>query len=82
MDIKEYFELTQTDKMELAYRCKISMASVNYYIRGRRPCKEIAQRIEDFTEGKVTVAELRKKRIRKESCPKKIISYQWQVQPK
>ena len=67
---------------EFAYRCKISVASVHYYIKGRRPCVEIAQRIEDFTDGRVTVAELRKKRIRKESCPKKTLSSQWQVQPK
>jgi len=82
MDLKEYFELPETDKMELAYRCKISIASVNYYIKGRRPCVDIAQRIEDFTKGKVTVEDLRKKRNGKKICQKKIFSCQWQVQPK
>ena len=66
MNLKEYFKLPNTEKIEMAYRCKIPLSSINFYIHGRKPCEEIAKRIELFTKGLVKVEDLRRKTKKEE----------------
>lgn len=69
MKLNEYLSKYRINPVEFAVRCKVSPASVYLYLKGRKPHQKIAERIEQESDGLVTVSELRgkDKRIKKGS---------------
>ncbi len=58
MNLKEYFEKQRIDPVLFAVQCGVSVTSIYRYMRGGRPHRKTAYRIERMTGGKVTVENL------------------------
>jgi len=59
MKLKEYLKKTQMSVYELAALAKISPSCLYTYLRGQKPNRLNAFRIEEVTKGAVTSKELR-----------------------
>lgn len=68
MDLKDYLESRCLSRKEFADLVGINVASVTNYILGhRRPILEIALKIQEATQGKVSAADLLKPKKRKKN---------------
>lgn len=67
MRLKEYLSKYRINPVEFAVRCQVSPASIYLYLKGRKPHQKIAEKIENQSDGLVTVLELRgkDKRVKK-----------------
>lgn len=61
MNLKQYLEKNKINADEFAVKHGFGIASVYRYLRGKRPNFKVARKIEEVTEGKVTIEELRGK---------------------
>lgn len=59
MKLKEYFEKNHIDPVAFAVQAGISVTSIYRYMRGTKPTVRLATKIEQLTEGKVTLKDLR-----------------------
>jgi hypothetical protein len=67
MHLKELFQKYRLDSKVFAEKVKCSRPNVYLLIKGAKPGKMLSQRIERFTEGLVTVTDMRGKDHRREN---------------
>lgn len=58
MNLKEYFEKEKMDPVVFAVRGGISVSSVYRYMRGERPHRKTAYKIQRMTKGMVSIEDL------------------------
>lgn len=58
MKLKEYFEKERIDPVAFAVKGGISVTSIYRYMKGKRPHRKTACKIEEMTHGKVSVEDL------------------------
>lgn len=73
MNLKEFLEKYDMNPVVFAVKVGCSPASVWLYLKGRKPQQEIAEKIENFTGGLVTVKELRNKDARDKRKPRRTV---------
>jgi len=61
MKLKAYLDRHRVTISEFVERSGVSMSSLYHYLAGGRPTKRIAYLIEKYTNGEVTLEELRGK---------------------
>ena len=59
MTLKEYLRKNRINPYEFASANDINRISMWRYLKGHKPSRTVAQKIESITDGKVTVNELR-----------------------
>jgi len=62
MDLKTYIDNLDISPHQFAAQAKVSAVTLYRVLKGKSPRREIAKRISEFTNGLVSVKELRKNR--------------------